>query len=287
MNINTISKVWAMIPEHLRALTTLDTPEVSAELKATNQARSQQRSANKVRVLPLFGTITQRPSFLSDLFGGTSTNEFTKAFDSALADETVKAVVIEIDSPGGSVSGVDELSRHIYAARGTKPILAIANSLAASAAYWVGSAADELHVTPSGQVGAVGVVAVHEDWSGALDKAGIKPTFITAGAHKAEGNSAEPLTDDAREELQAQVDHAYDMFVTALARNRGATKAMVRDNYGQGRVLNAKAAVAAGMADSVATIDDVIKRAGSSHARTLTTLRGAKATLDLYKALYN
>jgi signal peptide peptidase SppA len=156
------------------------------------------------------------------------------------------------------VTGVDELSKMIYDARGSKPIVAVANHLMASAAYWIGTAADELVVTPSGEVGSIGVFAAHQDVSAAMEKEGVKTTLISAGKYKTEGNPFEPLTDEAHASIQARVDDYYSMFTKAVARNRGVNVADVRGGFGEGRVVGAQQAVSLGMADRVATLDDVI-----------------------------
>ena len=159
------------------------------------------------------------------------------------------------------MSGVEELSAEIFQARGQKPITAVANSLAASAAYWIATAADELVVTPSGEVGSIGVFAAHEDVSGMLEQAGVKVNLVSAGRYKTEGNPFEPLTEEARASIQGRVDEYYEQFVSAVARNRGVKRSEVRNGFGEGRVVGAKQAVSLGMADRVGTLDETINRA--------------------------
>lgn len=154
--------------------------------------------------------------------------------------------------------------------------MAIANHLAASAAYWIGSAADELVVTPSGEVGAIGVFAAHEDISKSLEMEGIAISLISAGKYKTEGNPYEPLSDEARAAIQAEVDGYYDMFVKAVARNRGVKPADVRGGFGEGRVVRAQQAVSLGMADRIATLDETIERLQRGSARK----PGASADTD-------
>jgi ClpP class serine protease len=124
--------------------------------------------------------------------GGSATEDVAGALRAMLADDSINKIVLDIDSPGGSSYGVAELFNEIYGARGQKPIVAIANSLAASAAYWIGSAADRFLVTPGGLVGSIGVYSVHQDISKMAEKAGVKTTFISAGKHKVEGTSSSP-----------------------------------------------------------------------------------------------
>jgi signal peptide peptidase SppA len=197
------------------------------KIKAKDKPRASQ--PGDVMVLPLFGTISKRADLLTQISGGTSIENFTKSFREAVANPGVKAIVINIDSPGGGVFGVAELADEIYNARGDKHIVAIANDMAASAAYWIGSAADEFVVTPSGLVGSIGVYTIHEDWSEAYKQAGISSTVIQAGKYKTEGIELMPLTEEARAEIQKSVDFYYDTFVASVAKGRGTTVAYVKN----------------------------------------------------------
>jgi len=234
------------------------TEEVQDRIGAA--ARLTSRASGAVAVLPLYGVIAQRAGMMTDTSGGTSTEQFTRQFRAAMADTQVGAIVIDVDSPGGTVSGVEELSAEIYGARGEKPIVAVANSLAASAAYWIATAADELVVTPTGEVGSIGVLAAHEDASVRFEQQGVKTTLVSAGKYKGEGNSYEPLSEEARGYLQERVNDYYDLFVRAVARNRGVGVAAVRGGFGEGRVVGAQQAKALNMADRVETLDATIER---------------------------
>lgn len=206
-----------------------------------------------VAVLPISGVITQRGGWY-----GTSADGVGKMLDQVLAMPEVGAVVFDINSPGGSVFGVGELGSKIRAARGKKPLIAVANSMAASAAYWIASAADQVIVTPGGQVGSIGVFSAHVDLSKALDAAGVKVTFIKAGKYKTEGNAYEPLGEEAATRFQIEVDTYYSQFLRAVADGRGTTVADVQANYGQGRMMTADEAEAAGLVDRIATLDEVL-----------------------------
>lgn len=211
-----------------------------------------------VAVLPLLGVMSQRMDLFAESSGGTSTEALGRAFDEAVRDDSIGAIVLDVDSPGGSVYGLEELSDRIYAARGTKPIVAVANSEMASSAYYVGTAAGHVYVAPGGEVGSVGTVALHLDTSEADKQAGLKYTLIRAGEFKVEENSLEPLNEAARAYIQRRVDDYYGMFVRAVARNRGTTPADVRANYGKGRMLGADDAIKAGMVDGVKTLAQVL-----------------------------
>jgi signal peptide peptidase SppA len=192
--------------------------------------------------------------------GSTSTQHFSSALRQLMADDTVGQILIDIDSPGGSVYGVAELADEIQSARAQKPVIAVANSLAASAAYWIGCSASEFYVTPGGEVGSIGVWQAHQDYSKALEESGVKTTLISAGKFKVEGNPYSPLDDEAQSFMQSRVDDYYAAFTKAVARGRGVPIAQVRDGMGQGRVLGADDALAQNMVDGIATFDDVLKK---------------------------
>ena len=139
----------------------------------------------------------------------------------------------------------------------------MANTLAASAAYWLASAADEMVVTPSGSVGSIGIVAMHEDVSKALEAEGVKVSIVSAGKYKTEGNPYQPLSVEGRAYLQSQVDQFGGMFVDGVARGRKVSSSQVRNGFGEGRMVLAAGAVRAGMADRVATFDETLARFGA------------------------
>jgi signal peptide peptidase SppA len=243
----------------------LDAAEIEARI-GKGREETVARQQGGVGILPLRGVIANRINMTGNISGGggTSCEQFSAMLQAALRDDQVKAIVLDVDSPGGTVSGTDELSAQIFNARGQKPIVAHVNATAASAAYWIASAADEVVVTPSGAVGSVGVFSVHEDISAALEKAGIKRTLISAGEHKGEGVNFMPLADDTKAHVQQLVDEANSVFIKTLARNRNVSQAAVRDNFGKGRLVSAAAAVDRGMADSVGTLEDTLQRFGAS-----------------------
>jgi len=216
--------------------------------------------AGAIAVLPLYGILVQRAGMITDYSGGTSTQQFAAQLGAVLRDPAIDAVVLDVASPGGSVYGIVELADQVFAARGTKPIIAVANSMAASAAYWIATQADELVVTPGGEVGSIGVYSMHQDVSQAEQTAGRRTTFISAGKYKTEGNPFEPLSEEARAALQQRVDELYGMFVDAVARGRGATPDAVRNGFGQGRMVGAERAIAGGMADRIETLDQTLAR---------------------------
>lgn len=232
--------------------------------RAELAARGPVRSSGGTAVLNIMGPLQQRPDFFMLFFGGTSTERLRAEIAAVLGDDSVKSIVLNIDSPGGTVDGTEEAAQAVFEARGRKPITAVANTFMASAAYYIGSQADEVVVTPSGQVGSIGVVQMHMDYSEAFAQAGIKPTVLRAGKFKVESTPFEPLSDAAREHTQSMLEHWYGQFVAAVARGRGVTEAEVRGGFGQGRMEVAAQAVKVGLADRIATLDQVLARHGGN-----------------------
>ena len=270
---------WALMPERLNAVAavlarwSLGVPageDVLAGIAADRAVRETRRqaatagSSGGIAVLPLYGVVTQRGNMVDDVSGpgSVSTQQFASALRQALLDDSVSQILIDIDSPGGSVYGVSELADEIASARVQKPVVAIANSLAASAAYWIGCSASEFYVTPGGEVGSIGVWQAHFDYSQAFAAEGIQPTLISAGKYKVEGNPYAPLDEEAQAFMQSRVDDYYASFTKAVARGRGVRIAQVRDGMGQGRLLGADAAQAQGMVDGV--VRKMQRDAGSS-----------------------
>lgn len=265
------STPWAILPEKLAAMcdllrlranvVELSDEDIQARIGAA-APRPRATSKGAVAVLPLYGVISQRMDLMTQISGGTSTERFSRDLKQAVDDPGIKAIVIDVDSPGGSVFGVEELASEIRAATEKKYIVAVANSLAASAAYWIGSAASEMVMTPGGEVGSIGVYTVHQDYSEHLAKEGVKTTLIKAGKYKAEGNPFEPLSDDAKEALQKRVEEIYNSFVASVASGRGVSTSTVRSGFGQGRVVGAKEALDMKMVDRIETLQDTLARLG-------------------------
>lgn len=242
---------WAILPEVLKALCE-NGPEAISSKNERGIARPR-----GVALIPLHGVVTQKQTFFS--YG---LDRFSEAFQEALSDDSITDIVLDIDSPGGSVFGVSEIARDIFQARGKKNITAVVNSLGASAAYWIGSAAGEMVLTPGGLVGSIGVYTTHVSIEGALEEQGIEVTLVAAGKYKVEGNPYEALTDEAYKALQSEVNDYYKDFIEAVALHRGASPEDVANGYGEGRVLGARRAVSAGLVDRVATLKEVLLEKG-------------------------
>lgn len=263
-----LDRPWAIRPEKLAAIQSLLALRVSGGQVSADEVREivaaagprRQASRGKVGVLPLQGVVMNRAGVMAESSGAVSLESWMQAFRAFVDDPEIDSILLDIDSPGGSVEGVPEAAAEIRSSRERKPITAIANTTAASAGYWLASQANEVVVTPSGWVGSIGVYSTHEDWSGAYEQLGIKTTLISAGKYKVEGNEFEPLSDEARDYMQGMVDDYYGMFVNDVAKGRGVPVATVKSGYGQGRMLLAKDAKAAGMVDRIDTFDGALSR---------------------------
>lgn len=282
---------WAILPSSLDMILTILSERIAGPRVSDEEIRERigaQRDneptfAGTSAVIPLVGPVLSRAGAMSQVSAAKSLDTFREQFRQALADPAVDSIVLDIDSPGGTADMVPEMADEIYTARDAKPIVAVANAMAASAAFWIGTAASEFVVTPSGEVGSVGVYAAHTDLSRRMEQLGIKNTYISAGKHKVEGNPFEPLSEDAQAAIQEGIDTVYADFVAAVARNRGVTEAQVLDEttgFGQGRTVLAREALQRGMVDSVETIDSVLARLNHGaelRARTYGTTGPLKA----------
>ena len=237
---------------------------------ATGGKTEDKPEPGSIAVLPLHGILGQRMNMMLYYSGGTSTELFAAEFNKLVNNPDIKAIVCDIDSPGGSVYGLSELADVIFAARGAKPMVAQVNSLAASAAYHIASQFPEIVVTPGADVGHIGVSMLHLNYAQQVENEGIKPYLITAGKYKheqAQGANLVPVSDEALADWQARVDEVYGRFVSAVARGRGVKPADVRTGFGEGRVVGAAEAVKLGMADRVGTLEQTIARLASGGRR--------------------
>jgi capsid assembly protease len=272
--------VWAILPEkmdemlailaHRAAGRILTNEEIQARIGDPQPPIAAKRGS--IAVIPLRGVIAHRMGSMDESSGGMSAERFTAMLRAAVADESVGTIVLDVDSPGGTIPGVPEAADAVFNARETKRVVAVANSTMASAAYWIASQAHEIVAIPSaldGSIGSIGAFVVHQDLSAHLEKEGVKVTLIKAGKHKADANPFEPLSDEAKTQIQGNVDAAYGQFVKAVARGRGVTAAAVRAGYGEGRALSAPDAKAAGLIDRIATFDETIARLAGRGARAV------------------
>lgn len=245
-----------MLMDHRRMATAIMAADKATEESAKQFAAKRLPRVNgQIAVIPVHGTLA---TFDDPWFSISSMPMIGRMVDVAMASKDYKGIVFHVDSPGGTVAGTPELADKILGYRGQKPMIAIADTEAASAAYWIATAADQLVVTRSGEVGSIGVWNMHQDVSKMMENRGIDVTLISAGKYKVEGHPFAPLDEDARAEMQRSVDESYREFLGVVAKHRETTVEDVRKNFGEGRMVDAKTAVARGMADRVESFEGLV-----------------------------
>lgn len=215
------------------------------------------RTAEGIAVVTITGSLINRGAFIGASSGETSYEGIKYQVAAAAADPRATAIIVDIESPGGEAVGAFEAADIVRQAAKIKPVVAVVNGMAASAAYALASAATRIITTPTGLSGSIGVVMLHADYSRQLEAKGITPTLIFAGAHKVDGNPFEPLPPGVREDLQAEVDQFYAMFVKSVAAGRkGLSPAAIRAT--EARTFIGADAVKAGLADEVGSFESAL-----------------------------
>ena len=238
-------------------------------------SRTAPTGATGIAVLPIYGTLVRRTVGLEAESGMASYQELATMLDTAVADPNVAAILLDIDSAGGESGGVFDLADRVAAAAKRKPVWALANDMAFSAAYAIGSAASRFIVTRTGGVGSIGVIAMHADQSVKDAKDGVRYTTVFAGARKNDLNPHEPISDEAHAFLKNEVERVYGLFVETVARNRGVSADAVRAT--EASIYYGADAVAAGLADAVGTFDDVLAEFTESLSQSLVLPMSAAA----------
>jgi capsid assembly protease len=288
MIIETKGRVLLVREEIVHSLAQLhgNTTAVSTFLRLQNTARTRTVEAKPapkdegtVAVIGLHGVLQPQPSLLAMLFGGGGSGlmQFRSELRAAANDPKVSAIVMDVNSPGGFVDMIPEIAADIRTVRASKPVVAVANTTAGSAAYWLASQASQFVVSPSGEVGSIGVYQVHEDMSDALEKQGVAVTIVKAGKYKAEGHPFAPLSEEATAAIQGDVNDYYDMFTSDVAKGRGVTQEEVQQGFGEGRMVLANRAVKQGLADRVEQLGDTVKRLSHPGARAALQRADAEA----------
>jgi signal peptide peptidase SppA len=237
-----------------------DTDPAAIQAALVNRKNLPQPMKGTVAIIPFYGVVAPRMNLLSEMSGGTTFEALTQQLQAAVANPDVKTVVFDVDSPGGNVAGATEFAREVLKARTVKPIIAVANHLMASAAYWPMACATQIVATPSAKVGANECYALYDDISEALAKKGIKRTLIFAGKFKPEGPDGGPLSDEAQAHIKALCDTFYGYQVADIAKGRGVKESDVRNGFGNGRVVTAADALALGMINSIGTLPETLAR---------------------------
>ena len=270
--IDILTSPWAIVPEklyeiqeiystHLRG-EKIDISSIEAMVKEPGDGDGDERYqvVEGVAIIPIQGVIAKRMNLFSRISGGVSTQMVGDDIKSALADETVNGILLDIDSPGGSVDGTEDLVNIIYEGREQKAIVAYSDGMIASAAYWIASAAQAVYISGATvEVGSIGVVATHVDYSQNEEKRGVKTTEIYAGKYKRMASNYKPLSDEGRGMIQERVDYIYTVFVDSVARNRGTNSETVLSKMADGRIFTGRQAVDAGLVDGILSFDRVME----------------------------
>ena len=235
--------------------------------------------SGRVAVVPFRGTMVNRFNNMPPVV--IDQTAMTQEIKKLGMDKTVGAIVLDVDSGGGTVEGTPELSKMISQVAKRKPVIASVNGWAGSAMFWTISAATKIVASESSMVGSVGVIATHIDDSQALENAGYKVEYITSteSPHKAEGTG--PLADETREFTQKRVDQIHDQFASALAKNLGVSKNHVNSEFGQGRMFYADEAKGRGMIHAIGSLDDVMEELSRKQANR-NRARAAKIRVNRY-----
>ena len=214
-----------------------------------------------VAVVPICGLIV--PGAGGDLAAAgiaTGLDALRGAVETAAADSDVSSIVLLIDSPGGAVQGLFRASESIRAAGTQKPVVAAVNGLALSAGYVLAAAAGRIVLkSETARAGSIGVMLAHADFSGALEKAGVRVTEFSRGARKTDGSPNRPLSDEARAELQGQVDRLYELLVADIGESRPQTLGTAGARASEARIFDGSDAIRAGLADAVDLPETVIQ----------------------------
>lgn len=264
-----LSHPWNLEPQMLsvvadilaRRIAGQDTDRAEIEAALVNRKNLPQPRAGSIAVIPVYGVLAPRMNLMSEMSGGTTYDKLAVQLSEAMANKAVRTIVLDIDSPGGSVAGNAEFARQVLTARAKKPIVAVGQYTMASAAYHIASAATEIVAAPSARVGSIGTYAIHDDLSESLAKLGVKRTYISAGDGKVDGNNTEPLSEQARARAQSNINEYYGQFVSNVVKGRGQgmTADRVRDEW-KAHLYTAQEALSLGMIDRIATLEETVSR---------------------------
>jgi signal peptide peptidase SppA len=223
---------------------------VAAKLGRELQNSYRLEMRDGIAVLPVVGPLFRYANLFTQVSGASSYELLAKDFTQAVENPDVKAIVLNIDSPGGEVNGCAEFADMIHEARGVKPIIAYASGDAASGAYWIAAAADEIVVSKTSALGSIGVVGVYRGNKG--------ENAVEVVSSQSPYKRLDPDTDDGRARLQKRIDAMADVFVDAVAKYRGVASSHVQNHYGSGDVFIGDAAVKQGLADRIGSFEKLL-----------------------------
>ena len=250
--------------------------DIAAPAGFTPTPRPLPPASCKIAVIPIHGTLVRRTCGLEAASGLASYTGIATQLDTALASPEVAAILLDIDSPGGEAGGVFDLAERIRAASQVKPVWAVANDMAFSAAYALASAASRVFVARTGGVGSIGVIAMHVDQSEKDAQNGLRYTAVFAGERKNDLNPHEPISEAAHAALKAEVGRIYGLFVDTVARHRGLDIDAVRAT--EAGLFFGPDAIAAGLADAVGSFDEALDQLTQSLSPLPTQVTSSRQT---------
>lgn len=233
-------------------------PEAARKGRALFAPRPKMQVDGTTALIALQGVLMRGAGALGELLGACDPAEIQAEVEAAAADPSVQRIVLAVDSPGGSVAGIAQCADAVFAAAQAKDVVAVIDPMGCSAAYWIASAASAILLADeTSTAGSIGVIATHLDRSGAIEAAGYKVTEITSGRYKAAASPNRPLSADGRDQMQTMVDQTHAIFQSAVARGRGFSQ-QEATSVSDGRIFQGQAAVAAGLADGIGTLEAVL-----------------------------
>lgn len=213
---------------------------------------------NGVAIIPVTGPIFPRANLFTRISGATSLESLASDFSLAVNDPAIKAIIFNLDSPGGEVTGTTEMSKMIFDARGKKPIISYVYGLGASAAYWIASASDLIVVSPTAQLGSIGVIAAIQDEKVKDEKAGVKTIQFVSSVSPFK--SLDIDSESGRGRIQAIIDNLAGVMIADIARNRGTEEATVLEDFGKGGIFVGALAIGQGLADEIGSLEQTISK---------------------------
>ena len=274
-----INGPWLILEDHLAQILDIAareheiTPESLQKIEAEQMRRAERAKVRDgVAIIDVQGPLFKYANIMTQISGATSYEVLMRDLAAAVADPSIKAILLNVDSPGGHVSGCDELGQAIYAVRGAKPIEAYVSGVGASAAYWLATATDKVTISDATAVGSIGVIMSMTDTREA-EKGRGKTTYQFVSSQSPD-KAPDPATEPGRAAIQKTVDALAQVFVEAVAKHRGIKAEDVIAKFGGGGVEIGANAVKAGMADAVGQFEDVLAAMAKRGSRRSTPLNG-------------
>lgn len=280
--VDVLTKPWAIQESKLQEITSIYDSRLRGEkinfkefeaatgIPLENNQPTEFAVTDGVALIGVDGVLAKKMNMFMKISGGSSMQIIGDQIRAAVEDESVKAIILNIDSPGGTVDGTEELAETIFNARGQKPIVSFVDGMMASAAFWIGAAADKIILSgKTNLVGSVGVIAQHIDQSKFNEKQGVKVTNIITGKLKDLGTPHKELSEDGLAAIQGEVNQIFSVFISSLARFRNVSEGVILEKLGDAKILVGEQAIDAGVVDGVSTLSTLINELSGSGGDSL------------------